>query len=58
MTESEIKATIKTIDASIKKHRELAMWGNVESKERLRSLRARKRDLKQKLEILKFMKEG
>lgn len=39
------KEQIDRIDAAIRKHRALAAWGNVESKERLRELRASKREL-------------
>jgi len=39
------KQQIERIDAAIHKHRALAAWGNVESKERLRELRASKREL-------------
>ena len=52
ITRTEIKAMINRIDGSIKKHLELAGWGNVESKQRLRELRSRKRDLKAQLEQL------
>jgi hypothetical protein len=43
--EEEIKASIRMIDNAIRKHKPLAAWGNVESKERLRELRQRKRTL-------------
>lgn len=43
--EEEIKANIRMIDNAIRKHKPLAAWGNVESKERLRELRQRKRAL-------------
>ena len=43
--EEEIKANIRMIDNAIRKHKPLAAWGNVESKERLRELRQRKRIL-------------
>lgn len=36
---------LKKLNAAIKKHRALAAWGNVESKERLKFLRARKKEL-------------
>lgn len=36
---------LKNLNAAIKKHRVLAAWGNVESKERLKVLRARKREI-------------
>lgn len=41
----EVKERIDTIDKAIKKHRVLAAWGNVESKQRLRELRQSKKDL-------------
>jgi hypothetical protein len=40
-----IKEQLATIDAAIKKHKHLAAWGNVESKQRLKILRERKREL-------------
>lgn len=40
-----LKEKIERIDAAIRKHRALAAWGNVESKERLKVLRANKREL-------------
>ena len=39
------KERLARINAAIKKHRALAAWGNVESKQRLKELRARKREL-------------
>lgn len=39
------KEQIDRIDAAIHKHRMLAAWGNVESKQRLKELRARKKEL-------------
>ncbi len=33
------------INEAIRKHKALAAWGNVESKERLKELRARKKEL-------------
>ncbi len=41
----EVKERIDAIDRAIKKHRVLAAWGNVESKERLRELRQSKKDI-------------
>lgn len=58
MREQEIKNTLRTIDEAISKHRELAAWGNVESKERLRFLRSRKRELKQELSMIKEKGKG
>ena len=43
--ELNIKERLDAIDKAIKKHRVLAAWGNVESKERLRDLRRSKREL-------------
>jgi len=40
-----IKERLEALDKAIKKHRVLAAWGNVESKERLRELRRNKREL-------------
>jgi len=48
MTKEErnrINAEIKRLDVAIKKHTNLARWGNVESRERLRTLRQDKREL-------------
>ena len=42
------KEQINRIDAAIHKHRVLAAWGNVESKQRLKELRARKKELLKK----------
>ena len=39
------KERLAKINAAIKKHRALAAWGNVESKQRLKELRAYKREL-------------
>lgn len=41
----EKKETLKKIEAAIKKHRDLARWGNVESRERLKELRQRKKEI-------------
>lgn len=41
----EAKEQLATVEAAIKKHKHLAAWGNVESKQRLKVLRERKRDL-------------
>ena len=43
--ELNIKERLDAIDKAIKKHRVLAAWGNVESKERLKDLRRSKKDL-------------
>jgi len=40
-----IKEKIESINTAIRKHKILAAWGNVESKERLKVLRARKKEL-------------
>lgn len=42
-TEEELRETIAMQKAAIKKHTALAKWGNVESKERLRVIRAAKK---------------
>ena len=39
------KEQLAAVEAAIKKHKHLAAWGNVESKQRLKILRERKRDL-------------
>ena len=39
------KEQIDKIDAAIHKHRVLAAWGNLDSKERLKVLRAHKKEL-------------
>ena len=41
----EKKETLKKIEAAIKKHRDLARWGNVESRERLKFLRQQKKEI-------------
>lgn len=46
MDNEKIKESIAKIDAAIRKHKILASWGNVESKQRIKELRARKRELK------------
>ena len=46
---NEIKGTLNQIDCAIRKHKHLALWGNVESKERLKILRRRKKDLEAQL---------
>lgn len=48
----EIMCSLNKISDAIKKHRELSAWGNVESKERLKQLRARKRELTNELKLL------
>jgi len=42
-TEEELRQTIEMQKAAIRKHTTLAKWGNVESKERLRVIRAAKK---------------
>ena len=37
--------SIKAVAEAIRKNKALAAWGNVESKERLKELRARKKEL-------------
>ena len=44
-TKEDIVRDLNLIASSIKKHRSLAMWGNVESKMRIAELRQRKREL-------------
>ena len=39
------KERLARINAAIKKHRALAAWGNVESKQRLKELKASKMEL-------------
>ena len=39
------KERINNIDRAIKKHKVLAAWGNVESKQRLKELRQIKKDI-------------
>ena len=41
----ETKERLDRINTAIHKHRVLAAWGNVESKQRLRELRKNKREL-------------
>ena len=41
----DIKERLYKIDTAIKKHRVLAAWGNVESKQRLKELRQSKKDI-------------
>lgn len=42
-TEEELRETLKMQQAAIKKHSVLAKWGNVDSKVRLREIRAVKK---------------
>lgn len=48
-TEEELRETIAMQKAAIKKHAVLAKWGNVESKERLRVIRAAKKRAEEQL---------
>ena len=41
----DTKEQLASVEAAIKKHKHLAAWGNVESKQRLKILRERKREL-------------
>lgn len=41
----EYKSSIEAVTKAIQRHKALAAWGNVESKERLKELRARKKEL-------------
>ena len=45
MERLSIKEDIIRIDKAIRKHKYLAAWGNVESKQRIKELRERKREL-------------
>lgn len=42
-TDEELLATLELQKAGIKKHTQLAKWGNTESKERLRAIRFAKK---------------
>lgn len=48
-TEEELRETIAMQKAGIKKHMALAKWGNVESKERLKVIRAAKKKAEEAL---------
>ena len=48
-TKEDIVRDLNLVASSIKKHRLLAMWGNVESKMRIAELRQRKRELQNEL---------
>lgn len=48
-----INDSLKRIKDSLKRHRELARWGNVESRQRVREMTARQKQLKKELEELK-----
>jgi hypothetical protein len=48
-TKEDIVRDLNLVASSIKKHRSLAMWGNVESKMRIAELRQRKRELQNEL---------
>ena len=52
-TKEDIVRDLNLVASSIKKHRSLAMWGNVESKMRIAELRKRKRELQNELIKLK-----
>lgn len=52
-TKEDIVKDLNLVASSIKKHRSLAMWGNVESKMRIAELRQRKRELQNELIKLK-----
>jgi hypothetical protein len=43
--DKETKEKLDKLNVAIQKHKALAAWGNVESKERLKVLRANKREL-------------
>lgn len=51
-----INDSLRRIKESVKRHRELAAWGNVESRQRVREMNARQRELKKELEELKNKK--
>ena len=48
-----ITESSKRIGVSLKRHRELAAWGNVESRQRVREMNARRKELKRELDELK-----
>ena len=48
----QLKLQVKTISAAIKKHRGFAMWGNVESKQRIKELQETKKEILKELEVL------
>ena len=52
-TLEELIETKKAQEAAIKKHKELAAWGNVESKYRLQELRANKKKTEEYINKLK-----
>ncbi len=51
-TEEELRETIKMQNAAIKKHNVLAKWGNVDSRMRLREIRAAKKKAEEALRKL------
>lgn len=48
----DIVRDLNSIAAAMSKHRNLAMWGNVESKVRLIELRKRKKELQNELVLI------
>ena len=48
----QIKAKLNQVECAIRKHKYLAAWGNVESREHLRDLRQRKKVLQIQLNKL------
>ncbi len=46
----QLKAKLNQVECAIRKHKHLAAWGNVESRERLRILRQRKKSLQAQLD--------
>lgn len=48
----ELKATLEMNNRAIKKHSELAKWGNVESRARLREVRAVKKRVEARIKEL------
>ena len=53
MNGEELKETLVKIGKAIRKHSDLAKWGNVESKARLRELRASKKEVMELLNVSK-----
>ena len=50
--EQQIKEALNRVECAIRKHKHLAQWGNVESRERLRVLRQNKKSLEAQLKAL------
>ena len=45
MSKEELKETLTKLNKAIRKHIDLAKWGNVESKARLKTLRADRKEV-------------